>query len=208
MQPKQPRAKRTRIIVLSLSIFVLLALIANLGGCSKEPASRPTPQALASPTPTPKPEGTPKIDGDTPIVVKGGGSIDLDFDDRYFTGSPIKCAGCTITSVELEQIEDTGKPIPSSSTFTQCLPTPLPSPIPPITVKTFFGIADLAITSDDGVTIEFKEKDYPGVINHCGDPKKHHSQHGRITGVKVGDDTCKGCTTWKRCKVIIKYSRS
>jgi hypothetical protein len=207
MQPIQPRSKRTRILVLSLSIFVLLALIASFGGCNREPVNRLTPQAQASPTPTP--QGTPptKTDGDTPIVVKGGGSIDLDFDEAIFAGAIPTCTTCKITSVELEQIRDKGQSIPQTPIFTQCLPTPLPNPIPQIKVQTLFGIANVNITSGiSGVTIDFSEGSYPGVIDQCGDPRKHHSE-ATIIGVKVGDKTCEGCTKWKRCKVIIKYSK-
>ena len=198
MQPKQPRSKRTRILVLALSIFALLALIASFGGCNREPTNRPTPQTQASPTSSPVPEATQGTEGDTPIVVKGGGSIDLDFDENAYTGSGNICVGCKITSVTLQQLPPPGQP--STSLPTQC---PFTGSDRKIKIETA-GNNDITVEQNTlGVEIGFDKSKYPAVVNACGDEKKHHSHPGVIQHVKLNGTECTVCSTPQRCKVVI-----
>jgi hypothetical protein len=204
MQPAQPPNHRNHTAVW-LGILALLVIASTLiGACKTEPGPQPgVPSPSPSPQGSPGPTGSPVyLRGDTPIVVKGGGSIDLDFDDNAFTGMPKPmCANCRITKVELEQIKDTGQPIPPAPVLTQCPFTSAPT----VTVETNGNQDDIAIKSTaGGVEIEFPGAQYPGVITECGDAKKHHSKNGVIKDVKVNGTSCAGCTgNWKRCKVVI-----
>jgi hypothetical protein len=200
MQPKQPRTKRTHLVVGYISIFALFALIASLGGCNKTPVDH-TERGPASASP--KPTGTPESGkADTPIVVKGGGSIDLDFDDNAYSNTPNPvCMGCRITKVELEQIRETGQPIPQNPVITQC---PFQS-APTVAIETAGHQADISVNSiNGGVQIAFIDAQYPGVITECGDAKKHHSRTGVIQDVKVNNVSCEGCRgNPHRCRVVI-----
>jgi len=201
MDPVQRRANRTRILIGGLSLFALLFVTLLLGVSCNKPDTQQNP-AAATPTPTPNPSLSPSslpTSGDTPIIVKGGGSIDLDFDDNVFTGGTPSCTNCRITRVDLEQIKDKGQPIS----------TPVLTPCPftgPATVKilTKGGGDNITVSTiaGPGVVINYNSVNYPGVVTECGDPVKHHSE-GEIENVTVNDNPCGGCTKWKRCKVHI-----
>ena len=198
MQPAQPPAHRSH-RVFWLGILASLVIASSLfGGCKTEP---PQP---GSPTPTPTPQlGDTDQRGDTPIVVKGGGSIDLEFDDKIFTATakPV-CVNCKIKSVTLEPIKDTGQPI-----------IPKPSPelcgvgeITKVRIETKHNANDIVVMKvDNGVEID-PDDNYPGVISECADERKHHSRYGEIKGVKVNNslEDCGGCTNWKRCKIVVR----
>jgi len=201
MDPIQRRANRTRLIVLGLSFFALLVITVLLGVSCNKPD---TPQRPVKASPSPTPSGTPTSlpFGDTPIIVKGGGSIDLEYDEAIFTGNPLTCSTCTIKSVTLDQIPDAGqKPSPSPS------PCTLPSPIPDITIETKNNKDDITIVSIAGGGVQIKPKagsTYDDLITECGDEKKHHAVDGEIKKIKVGNDECGGCTgNKKRCRIEI-----
>lgn len=198
MEPIQPPTRRTHFVVVGLCMFALLIITVGLGGCSQEPPRGE--QVTPSPRPTPKPTDVPP--GDTPIIVKGGGSIDLDFDSTIFSGSPPACTNCSIESVTLEQIKETGQPIPTSPVLTECR---LPAN-PVVTIETQGNADNVTITGTaTTVKIDFPVTQYPGVLNACGDPKKFHSKDGEIKKVKVNGTECGGCAgNAKRCKVLIK----
>jgi hypothetical protein len=199
MHPIKPPAKRTHVVLASLSIFALLAITVMLQSSCDRPGG---PPGKATATPTPTPTATPEkqiLDGDTPIIVKGGGSIDLDFNPAAFYGNPPACANCRITKVELEQIKDAGQP----HTTPVLTPCTLPAQ-PTIKILTKQNRDDITVrTSGTGVSIEYSETQYPGIVSECGDPKKHHSKDGEIEGVSINNVPCGGCTKWKRCKVWI-----
>lgn len=202
MHPIKPRPNRTHVILASLGIFALLATTVILQASCDRPAGPPGQATTTStPTPTPAPSGTPTrpLDGDTPIIVKGGGSVDLDFNENVFYGTPPACTNCRITKVELEQIKDTGQPIPAPSP----IPCTLPAQ-PTIKILTKQNADDITVRSTQtGVSIEFAEAKYPGIVTECGDAKKHHSKDAEIEGVTINNVACTGCTKWKRCKVLI-----
>ena len=200
MNPIQPRANRTHIVVVGVSIFALLVITVILGGACNRPGPA-QPQATGSPTPTPSPTGSPRsLDGDTPIIVKGGGSIDLDFNPDVFTGTTPSCTNCRITKVELEQIKDKGEPSLPAPTPTQCTFTGPPT----VSILTKGGAENVTVNSiTGGVVINFNDAKYPGIVTECGDAKKHHSKDGEIEGVTVNNVPCQGCSKWKRCKVLI-----
>ena len=196
MEPIQRRANGTHILVVGLCMFALLVITVSLGaGCSKAPS--PGAQTT-SPSPSPSPAEIPRAD--TPIVVKGGGSIDLDYVDTIFTGTPPACTNCTIKSVTLEQIKDTGQPIPPTPVLTDCPFTGDPT----ILIETRGNSDNVTVRgTSNNVQIDFPARKYPGVISACGDEKKRHSKDGEIKKVKVNGTTCGGCSKWKRCKVVI-----
>ena len=198
MNPIQPQTNRTHIVVVCLSIFALLVVVGLSGACAGRPDSS---GATSSPSPTPTPTGSPRaLDGDTPIIVKGGGSIDLDFNTDVFTGTTPSCTNCRITRVDLEQIKDKGEPIPQTPVLTQCTFTGPPT----IRILTKGGTDNVTVNSiTGGVVIDFDAAKYPGIITECGDAKKHHSKDGEIENVTVNGTSCGGCSKWKRCKVSI-----
>ena len=203
MHPNKPPANTTRVILASFSIFSLLVITVMIASCAKPDGPPGQVTGTASPTPTPTPTGSPSslpLDGDTPIIVKGGGSIDLDFSDNVFYGTPPACSNCKITKVELEQIKDTGQPNPPSPVLTPCA---LPAN-PSIKIKAKQAADDITVkTTGTGVAIEYSAANYPGIVTECGDAKKHHSKDGEIEGVSINNVPCSGCTKWKRCKVLI-----
>src|SRR5215510_7290076 len=96
MAPMQPPANRNHLVVVGLCIFALLVITVGLGsGCGTTPSQDARVTTNPTPTPTPTPKESPR--GDTPIVVKGGGSIDLDFNEDVFRGTPPACTNCKIT---------------------------------------------------------------------------------------------------------------
>lgn len=201
MQPAQPPNHRTPTafwfgLLALLVIAPSLLMSCNGSGRNQRTDSSPSPQA--SPTPTPE-GGSEYLRGDTPIVVKGGGSIDLDFDDNAYTGTGNPtCVGCKITSVTLQQIPNTGQPTTSSP-----VPCSLPAGDPEIKVKTAGGSHDITVKKvTSGVEVAFAKANYPAVVNACGDEKKRHSQSGVIQQVTVNGNTCSGCSG-PRCKVVI-----
>ena len=199
MKPTQPPANRTHVVVVGLCMFALLVITVSLGGgCSTTPPPAKEAQAAPSPTPTGSPLVPP---GDTPIIVKGGGSIDLDFSETVFTGTPPACTGCSIEKVELEQIKETGQPIPPTAVLTPCTYTGDPT----VTIETQGNSDNVTVTgTSNTVKIDFPVLKYPGVINSCGDPRKFHSKDGEIKKVKVNGTECGGCAgNSKRCKVLI-----
>lgn len=203
MQPAQPRPPKTRTVV-CIGIFALTVITLGLfGACSSAPeTSTRQQQPIATPSPTPL--ASPPLEAETPIVVKGGGSIDLDFDENVFPGTTPKCPDCKITTVTLLQIPPPG-PIPSPS------PTPVPCTFtgdPTISVETAGNTDDITIKgTNSGVEIGFDSGRYPGIITACGDARKHHSQNGVIKGVKVNNQPCEGCTVFRRCKIDVTVSR-
>jgi hypothetical protein len=197
MEPIQPPAKSSHIVVVGLCMFALLVITVSLGGgCSQAPS--PRSQTTTTPTPTPTPKDSPRAD--TPIIVKGGGSIDLDFEDGVFSGTPPACTGCSISRVALQQIKDTGNPIDPPVDPVPCDFTGDPT----IKIETRGSIDDVTVQgTSNTVQITYPAANYTGVISECGDEKKRHSTDGKITAVKVNGTPCTGCTNWKRCKVMI-----
>ena len=200
MEPIQPPRSRTHIVVVGLCMFALLMITVSLGGgCRQEPSRGE--QVAPTPPPTPRPTEAPPAD--TPIIVKGGGSIDLDFNGTIFSGTTPACTNCRIKAVELTQIKNTGEPI-GTSTPTQCSFTGDPT----IKIETRGSIDDVTVKgTSTSVEIGFTAASYPGVVSECGDDKKYHSTDGKITGVKVNGNACSGCSNWKRCKVDITVER-
>src|SRR5688572_7375916 len=162
MEPIQRRANGTHILVVGLCMFALLVITVSLGGgCSKAPS--PGAQTT-TPSPTPTPKESPEAD--TPIVVKGGGSIDLEFADSVFTETPPSCTNCRVTKVMLEQIKDTGQPIPPTPVLTDCPFTGDPT----ILIETRRNSDDVTVKAiANTVQIDFPAAKYPGVITACGD---------------------------------------
>ena len=201
MQPAQPPNHRTPTafwfgVLALLVIAPSLLMSCNGSGRNQRTDSSPSPQG--SPTPTPE-GGTQYLRGDTPIVVKGGGSIDLDFDDSAYTGTGNPtCVGCKITSVTLEQLPPAGQPATASP-----VPCTLPAADPEIKVKTAGGTHDITVKKvTNGVEVAFPKANYPSVVNACGDEKKRHSHAGVIQQVTVNGNACSGCSG-PRCKVVI-----
>ncbi|HSB27213.1 MAG TPA: hypothetical protein VLE19_05145 [Pyrinomonadaceae bacterium] len=202
MQTARPHPPRTRSIVW-ISIFALIVITLVLFGACNPTPDTSSRQAPATASPSPSPLGSPPIEADTPIVVKGGGSVDLDFNENIFPGATPKCATCKISSVTLEQIPPAGSPI-SSPTPVQCTFTGDPT----ISVETANGNDKVTIKgTSSGVEIDFNASMYPGIITSCGDARKHHSQNGVITGVKLNGQGCSGCTVFKRCKIEVTVSQ-
>lgn len=200
MEPIQRRAIGTHIVVVGLCMFAILVITVSLGGgCRRQ---EPSPKAqTTSPSPTPNPAETPE--GDTPIVVKGGGSINLEFADTVFTGTPPSCTNCSVTSVTLQQIKKTGDPIDPAVDPVQCR---LPSN-PEITIETKNNSDNITVKGTaNTVQINFPAAKYPGVITACGDEEKRHSKDGEIKKVKVNGTECGGCSNMKRCKVVISVN--
>ena len=202
MQTARPRPPRTRSIVW-ISIFALIVIsLVLFGACNPTPETT-NRQAPATASPSPSPVGSPPIEADTPIVVKGGGSVDLDFNENIFPGATPTCTNCKIKEVTLTQIPPTGSPI-SSPTPVQCTFTGDPT----ISVETSNGNDKVTIKgTNNRVEIDFNAGRYPGIITSCGDARKHHSQSGVITGVKVNGQGCSGCTVFKRCKIDVTVSQ-
>ena len=208
MQPAQPPVHRSHTAIW-LGVLALLVIASTLiGGCKKEPGPQP---GVPSPSPSPQasptgPGGTPtEVLGDTPIVVKGGGSIDLEFNETIFPGtSTAVCANCKIKSVTLEQIKDTGQPIPTTPEPKICQ---FQGEYPEIRIRTKNNANDITVVGKNNGTVEigFGNK-YPGVISECGDERKHHSNLGEIKGVSINQnpDDCEGCgNNPKRCKIVV-----
>ena len=202
MQPAQPPNHRTHNAIWFCLLALLVIAPSLLGSCKTEPSRNQPLSASPSPTPqgTPGPNGGSEyLRGDTPIVVKGGGSIDLDFDDNAYTGTGNPtCVGCKITSVTLQQLPPAGQPTTSAP-----VPCTLTAADPEIKVKTAGGSHDITVKKvTSGVEIAFAKPNYPAVVNACGDEKKRHSQSGVIQQVTVNGNTCAGCSG-PRCKVVI-----
>jgi|GEM_PF-6623535 len=196
MEPIQRRANGTHILVVGLCMFALLVFTVSLGaGCRQEPSPK---AQTTTPSPSPTPKEIPE--GDTPIVVKGGGSIDLDYVDTVFTGTPPSCTNCSITRVTLQQIKGTGEPIHPPVQPVECR---LPSN-PEITIETKNNSDNVTVKgTSNSVKIDFPAAKYPGVITACGDEEKRHSKDGEIKKVKINGTECGGCRNWKRCRVVI-----
>ena len=200
MEPIQPPPRRTHFVVVGLCMFALLIITVGLGGCNGTPSQNSQVTTNPTPTPTPPPKDSPR--GDTPIVVKGGGSIDLDFDENAYpgAGNPL-CPGCKITSVTLQQLPPGNQPIASQPVT--CTPSPN-AEITEVLIETAGGNHNVTVKKNNGVEIVFDRRKYPAVVNDCGDEKEHHGHSGVIQGVKVNTNTtCSGCTQWQRCKVTI-----
>jgi len=211
MDTKQLRANRTHIVAVGLGIFALLVITVMLEVSCNKPDGTPR-QLTATPTPSPTPLGSPTEvppGGDTPIIVKGGGSIDLDYNETLFTGTPLTCANCTITSLTLDQIPKTGDPPNPSPT-----PCTFPSPSTEISIETNHGNQDgITIKSTPGVGVQIipaLHSTYGDFITECGDEKKHHSVSGEIQHIRVvgvAGHECDGCNgNKKRCKIEVTVS--
>jgi hypothetical protein len=199
MEPIQTPRNRTRIVVVGLCMFALLVITVGLGGCNGTPSQNSSVTTNPTPTPTPPPKDSPR--GDTPIIVKGGGSIDLDFEEDAYPGSgnPL-CPGCKITSVTLQQLPPGNQPV--TSVPVTC--TPSGAEITEVLIQTAGGNHDVTVKKTTGVEIVFDKPKYPEVVNDCGEEKKHHAHAGVIQGVKVNGTACTtGCDRWQRCKVTI-----
>ena len=202
MEPKQPPANRNHIFVVGLCMFALLIITVGLGGCNGTPSQNSSVTTNPTPTPTPPPKDSPR--GDTPIVVKGGGSVDLDFDENAYpgAGNPV-CPGCKITSVTLQQLPPGNQPVTSAPVA--CTPTG-GGEITEVLIDTAGGADNHNVTvkKTTGVEIVFNRDKYKEVVNDCGEERKHHAHAGVIQGVKVNGTACTtGCDRWQRCKVTI-----
>jgi hypothetical protein len=210
---KQLSPNRSRIIAIAVCIFALLVFTLMLAVSCRKPDVPPRQVTTATPTPNPSPSPSGSLvplSGDTPIIVKGGGSIDLEYQDDHFTGNPLTCSNCTITSLTLDQIPEKGQH-PNPSPVSCSIPSP--SAAFEISIETNQNNKDgITIKNIPGVGVQIipaAGSTYDDVITECGDEKKHHSVDGEIKKINVDGQElpCNRCNgNKKRCKIELKVS--
>ena len=183
-----------------LTLCVMAAILTS--SCNKDQNSRREAiQPAASPRPSPNPSVKPKPEGETIIVIKGGGSVDVDFDKTYYVSNgatnPLMCVrNATIMEFEAGAANSPGP-------FTPCT---ISNQNSAITIDAGGGKKNIKIkrNSAHGLQIEFYKSEYQDTTG-----TKHHSPNAHLKKITVNPPlpNCQ-CPTTGECAIIDSYNTS
>jgi len=196
MLPTRPGAN-TIPIARFLAILTLFAITAVLNtSCNKDQNPRSDAVQQPSPSPSARPSGTPPVREDTIIVIKGGGSVDVNFDEKVFRSDGAAhpkyvCATCDYTELEVGPVSGPFGP-----------PCKIANQNSSMHIDAGGGNKDIKIKRNPahGLEIDFDNTEY--ILTGT---KPHHSANGHLKKIKVDPSSlsCQ-CPTTVECEIHIR----
>jgi len=197
MLPTKPSANTTptALFIAMLTLFVITAVLNTSCNKDQNPRSDAVQQPGASPSPSARPSGTPPIREDTIIVIKGGGSVDLDFDEKVFVSDgsahpKYVCAKCDYTELEVGPVSGPFGP-----------PCKIANQNSSMHIDAGGGNKDIRIKRNPahGLVIDFDNTEY--ILTGT---KPHHGAHGHLKKIDVNPSLSCQCPTTGECEIHIR----
>jgi len=176
-----------------LTLFVIAVVLNTSCNKDQNPRSDAVQQPAASPSPSARPSGSPPTKEETIIVIKGGGSVYLNFDEKVFlsdgaTKPKYVCATCDYTILEVGPLGGPFGP-----------PCKIANQNSSMHIDAGGGNKDIKIKRTHGLEIDFDTQEYAQ-----NGANGHHSAHGHLKKIDVNPSLSCQCPTTGECEIHIR----